>query len=93
MNTKKYVRHNVRKNRDIKDGEKYITFEILLKFCSPDKMRSISSEPKYYLVIPGKGFINSLGLKTNVSSKKKKKARYEITNFSIKDLPNIIKEF
>ena len=37
--------------------------------------------------------ITSLCLQTNVRSKKKKKSRYSITNVSIKDISNIIKEF
>ena len=36
--------------------------------------------------------ITSLGIKTNVSSKKKKKGRYAITNVSMKYLSNIIKK-
>ena len=39
---------NVRKHRDIKHGEKYITLDISLKFGSLDKMKITSSEPKYY---------------------------------------------
>ena len=56
-------------------------------------MRITSSEPKYYLVISGKGLITSIGLKTNVRTKNNKKARYTINNVSMKDLSNIIKEF
>ena len=37
-------RLNVRKHTDIKNGEKYITLEISLKFGSLDKMKTISSE-------------------------------------------------
>ena len=37
--------------------------------------------------------ITSLGIKTIVISKKNKKARYDITNVSMKDLSKIIKEF
>ena len=36
---KNYCRHNVRKHRKIKNGEKYITLDISLKFGSLDKMR------------------------------------------------------
>ena len=41
----------------------------------------------------GKGLITSLGFKTNVSSKKYKRERYDITNISMKDPSNLIKEF
>ena len=41
----------------------------------------------------GKGFITSLGFKTNSRPKKYKKARYAIGNVSEKDLSRIIKDF
>ena len=44
-------RRNVRKHREIKDSDKYITLEISLNFGSLDKMRITYSEPKYYLGI------------------------------------------
>ena len=56
-------------------------------------MRITSSEPKYYLGRSGKVLITSLGINTNVSPKKYKKARYAITNVSMKDISKIIKEF
>ena len=37
--------------------------------------------------------MTSLGIKTNVRSKKYKKARCTITNVSMKDLSNIFKDF
>ena len=40
---------NVRKYREIKDGDKYITLEISLDFVSLDKIKITYSEPKYYL--------------------------------------------
>ena len=58
-----------------------------------DNMNFTSSEPKDYLGILVKGLITSLGIKTKVRSKKNKKARYEITNVSMKDFPNTIKKF
>ena len=56
-------------------------------------MKIKSSEPKYYLVRSGKVLINSLGIKTIVRSKKKKKARYDITNVILKEISKSIKEF
>ena len=64
-----------------------------MKFGSLDNMKITSSEPKYYLVRTGKGFINYLVLKTTGWSKKNKKTRYEITNVSLKEIYKIIKEF
>ena len=54
VNMKICGRHGVSKHRDIKDGEKYITLYISLNFGSLDKMRIISSEPKYYFCKIGK---------------------------------------
>ena len=56
-------------------------------------MRITSSEPKYYLERSEKGLIISLGIETNIRSKKYKKARYAITNVSMKDISKIIKDF
>ena len=39
--------HNVRKHREIKGSNKYVTLEILLKFEIMNKTRSKSSDPKY----------------------------------------------
>ena len=55
-------------------------------------MKITYSDPEEYLGRSGKGLINSLGLNT-IGTSKKKKARYAITNVSMKDLSNIIKEF
>ena len=93
INMKNFGCHNVRKQRDIKNGEKYTTLFISLKFGSMDKMKITSSEPKYYLVRSGKGSITSLGINTIGRSNKNKKARYAISNVSMKDLSKIIKEF
>ena len=70
-----FVRCNVRKHREIKNGEKFITLDIYFKFVSLDKIRITISEPTDYLGIPGKGLINSLDLKTIVRSNKDKKAK------------------
>ena len=69
MNTKKFGL--VRKHRDIKNCEKYITLDISLKFGSLEKMKITSSDPKDYFGISVKGLIKSLGIKTKVMSKKK----------------------
>ena len=84
---------NVRNHRDINNGEKYINLDISLNFGSLDKMKIISLGQKYYLGGSGKGLITSLGINTIRRPKKNKKARYAITNVSIKDISKIIKEF
>ena len=86
VNMKNCGCRNVRKHREIKGSEKYVTLDILLKFYSLEKMRITSSEPKYNLGISGKGLITSLGIKAKEILKKYKNERYAIGNVSMKDL-------
>ena len=62
-------RHNVRKQREIKNGEQYTALEISLNFVNLEKMKITSSEPKDYLGISGKGFITFLDIKSTRKSK------------------------
>ena len=66
VNMKNCGRRIVRKHRDIKDSDKYITLDILLNFGSLEKMKITSSEPKYCLGRSGKVLNISLGLNTYV---------------------------
>ena len=66
MNMKYFGHHDVRKHRDIKDSDKYITLDISLKFGSLERIRITSSYLRDNLVRPGKCLTTSLGLKTNV---------------------------
>ena len=93
VNMKTFGCRNVRKHIKIKDSDKYTTLGISLKFGSLENMRITFSEPKDYLGWLEKGLITSLGLKTNVRSKKYKKSRYAINNVSMKDISKIINEF
>ena len=93
VNMKNCGHWNVRKHREIKDNDKYVTLDISLKFDIMDKMKITSSESKGNLGIPGKGLITSLGLKAKVRPHRWKKARYAIKNISKKDLSKIIREF
>ena len=79
---------NVRKHKDIKGSDKYVTLDISLKFESLDKIKITSSESKGKLGISGNGLI-----KTKARSHKYKKARYAIRNVSKKDISKIIKKF
>ena len=45
-NVKNCVRRNVRKHREIKGSDKYVTLDISLKFDNMDKMKITSSESK-----------------------------------------------
>ena len=93
MNMKSCGHCNVRKHREIKGSDKYVTSNISLKFDSLDKMKITSLESKDNLGISGKGLITSLGLKAKVRPHKYKKPRYYIVTFSKKDLSKIIREF
>ena len=84
---------DVRKHREIKGGDNYVTFDISLKFGSLDKIIITSSYPKNKFGGSGKEFITSLGLKAKARPNKYKKARYAIFNVSKKDLSKIISEF
>ena len=85
--------HNIRKHKEIKVSDKYVTLDISLKFYSLDKTKITSSESKEKLERSGKGLITFLGFKAKVRPQKYKKSRYSIVNFSKKDLLKIIREF
>ena len=93
VNIKHYGCRKVRKHKEIKGSDKYVTLDISSKFDSLDKMKTISSESKRKSERSVKGLVTSLGFKTKVGSQKYKKARYAIRNVSKKDLSKIIKEF
>ena len=93
LNMKSCVRHNVRKHREIKGSDKYVTLEISSKFDSLEKMKITSSQSKGRLERPGKGLINSMGFKAKARPQKYKKARYAIVIVGGKDISKIIKDF
>ena len=70
VNMEHYGCCNVRKHRELNNGENHITLDILLKFDSLYKMIITYSDPKYYLGRSGKGLITSLGLKGKVRPQK-----------------------
>ena len=62
--------HNVRKHKEIRGSDKYVTLDISSKFDSLDKMKFTFSESKGKLERSGKGLITSLGFKTKARSQK-----------------------
>ena len=66
VNMKNFALQNVRKHREIKGSDKYVTLYISLKFDSLDKIRITFSESENSLGRPGKGLITSLGFKAKV---------------------------
>ena len=84
---------NVRKHKEIKGSDKYVTLYISLKFDSLDKMKITSSESKGKLERSGKGLITYLCFKTKARSHKYQNVRYAIGNVSKKYLSKNISEF
>ena len=93
VNMKNCGCRKVRKHKEIRGSDKYVTLDISSKFDSLDKMKITSSESKGKLEISGKGLITSLGFKAKVRPQRYKKARCAIRNDSKKDLSRIIREF
>ena len=93
VNMKNCGRQNVRKHREIKGGDKYVTLDISLKFDILENIKITSSQSKDNSVRSLKLLITFIGIKGKVRPHKCKKSRYAIGNFSKKDLSNIIKEF
>ena len=61
VNLKNCGRRKVRKHKEIKGSDKYVTLDISAKFDSLDKMKTTSSESKGKLERSGKGLVISLG--------------------------------
>ena len=93
VNMKNCGHINVRKYKEIKGSDKYVTLDISLKLDNMEKIKITSSESKEKLEGSGKGLITSLGFKAKVRAQKYKQARYSIGNVSKKDLSKIIREF
>ena len=93
VNMKHFGHRNVRKHRNIKEGEKYTTLGISLDYGSLENMKIKYSEPKFNLGGSGKKLITSMGLNNIKRSKRKKNPRCVITNVSLKDISKIIREF
>ena len=93
MNINNCGRRNVRKHKENKGSDKYVTLEISSKFDILDKIKITSSELKVKLERLGKGLITSLGFKAKVRPQKYKKARYAIGNVSKKYRYNFIRDF
>ena len=69
-NIKNCGHRNVRKHKEIKGSDKYVTLEISSKFDILDKIKITSSESKGKLERSGKWLIASLGFKAKVKPQK-----------------------
>ena len=92
VNMKSCGRRNVRKNRDINNGEQYIFLEISCKIDYLDKREFNSSQSKDYMGIPGKGLTTYLALRTKRTNNKEK-AGFFITDITNQDLRKLLKKF
>ena len=70
VNMKNCGRRNVRKHKEIKGSDKYVTLDISSKFGSLDKMKITFSESKGKLERSGKWLITSLVFKAKVRPQK-----------------------
>ena len=85
-------RHNVRKHRDIKNGEQCIIFDISSKLDCLDKREVTHTESKYYMGRPGKGLNTSMDLMKK-NPNKKQKARFSITEITNQDFRKLLNKF
>ena len=70
MNMKSCGRRKVRKHKEMKGSDKYVTLDISAKFDSLNKIETVSSESKEKLERSGKGLVTALAFKKKVRSPK-----------------------
>ena len=75
MNKKICGRRNVRKHKEIRGSDMYVTLDISSKFDSLEKMKITSSESKGKLERSGRGLVNFLGFNTKVGFAKIQKSK------------------
>ena len=63
-------RRNIRKQKEIRGSDEYVTLDISSKFDSLDKMKIKSSESKENLERSGKELITSIGFKAKIRPQK-----------------------
>ena len=73
VNMKMFGRRKVRKHKDIRGSDKYVTLNISKNFDSLNKTETTFSESKVKLGRSGKGLVTALALKTKSRSKNKKR--------------------
>ena len=92
MNITSCGRQNVRKQREIKNDEKYIILDIYSNLDCMDKIKFTSLESKDYMGRQGKWLTTYLDLRTKISNKKEK-ARFSIDNINNQDFRKFLKKF
>ena len=84
VNMKNCGSRKVRKHKDIKGSDKYVTLDISSRFDNLDKMKTTSSESKGNLERSGKGLVTSLGFKTKVRFRKNTKRQGMPSEISVR---------
>ena len=79
------------KNRETKNGDKYIILEISSNIDCLDKREVTSSKSMDYMERSGKGMTTSLALNTK-SPNKELKARFSITEITNQDFRKLLKK-
>ena len=72
VNMKNCDRRKVRKHKDIRGSDKYVTLDISSKFDSLNKNKTTSSDSKGKLERSGKGLVTYLDFNTKVRSQRYK---------------------
>ena len=85
-------RLNVRKHREINNGEQYIILDIYSNIYCLYKRAFTSSESKDNIGIPGKGRATSMYLRTKIPNKKQK-SRFAITDITKQYFRKLLKKF
>ena len=85
-------RCNVRKHRDINNGEKYIILEIYYKIGFLDKREVTSSESKDYMGRPGKALNTSMDLRNKIPNNKQNKW-FAVTEMTNLDFSKLLRNF
>ena len=92
VNTTSCGRRIVRKHREIKNVEQYITLDISFDLDFLDKREVATSESRDYMGRSGNGLINYMALSIKIP-KKKEKARVTINDITNHYFGNFLKEF
>ena len=84
---------NVRKEKEINNGEQYITLDIYLQLDCLENLEVTSSISSYYVGKSGKGLTTYLTLTTIMSSNKKQEARTDNTDVVNQYLIKLLEDF
>ena len=84
---------NVRKHKEIKNGEQYIALDISSEIGCLDKRKFTSSGPRDYVGRPGERLTTSLTLRTRNSPKSEQKAKVVTNDVCLQSFVEILEGF